>query len=160
MINKIYEMYRSLRRFGNFPTGGGKKLHEAAISYLGTDASPNDYAPDELGCAETINNIVFKAFGDYAGGDLSTYRMYHSIKNNKKFLRVFKPLYGDIVLSPTGFGNGKIVGHVGIVSFGDNILANDSRTGKFMNTYTRESWYNRYSGEGQMPVYFYRRIWS
>jgi len=151
---------KTLIRFYNFSTFAGKKLNTVAISFLGVDASPNDYAPDELGCAETINNIVFDAFGDYAGGDLSTYRMWKSIINNKKFLRVYKPLPGDIVLSPTGMGNGSIVGHVGIKTYGDNILANDSRTGKFANTYTVEEWYARYSAKGGLPVMFFRRIWS
>ena len=34
------------------------RLYEAARSFIGTDASPNDLAPDELGCAETVNEIM------------------------------------------------------------------------------------------------------
>ena len=37
------------------------KLYEAARSFIGTDASPNDLAPDELGCAETVNEIIRRA---------------------------------------------------------------------------------------------------
>jgi len=157
IMEQIYNVYKSLRRFGNFPTGAGNKLHETAIGSLGLDVAPLE---NEFGCAEAVNNIVYKAFGDYAGGDLSTYRMYHSIKNNHKFLEVFKPLPGDIILSPTGLGNGKLIGHTGIYSFGNRILSNNSETGKFTSHFTLEKWYERYSAKGGFPVLFYRRIWS
>ena len=45
------------------------RLYEAARSFIGTDASPNDLAPDELGCAETVNEIIRRAFGDYLHND-------------------------------------------------------------------------------------------
>jgi len=32
-------------------------LYETAKSFLGKDASPADEAPDEYGCAETVNEI-------------------------------------------------------------------------------------------------------
>ncbi len=156
-MEQIYNMYKSLRRIGNFPTNAGKVLHEVAISSLGRDVAPLE---NEYGCAEAVNNIVFEAFGDYAGGDLSTYRMYHAIKNNKKFLEVFKPLPGDIILSPTGFGNGTVIGHTGIYSFGNSILSNNSKTGKFTSHFNLKKWYARYAAEGGLPVTFWRRIWS
>ena len=156
LINMIYNIYKNLFNYGNFPTGAGKRLHEVAISCLGLDMTVYE---KELGCAETINNVVFKTFGDYAGGNLSTYRMYHSIKNNRKFIEVKQSLPGDIVLSPTGHGNGKIKnGHVGIVSFGGKILSNDSKTGRFMPNYDFKSWNKRYKVKGGFPVLFYRRI--
>ena len=157
MIDKIYNMYKTLYNYGNFSTLAGKKLHEVAISCLGLDIAPLE---NEYGCAEAVNNIVFKAFGDYAGGDLSTSRMYHSIKNNRKFIEIRKPLAGDIILSPTGYGNGRIAnGHTGIVSFGNTILSNDSATGKFMPNYTTESWNKRFVADGGYPIFYFRRIW-
>jgi|GEM_PF-2681440 len=156
VIKLIYNMYESLFKVINLQTSAGKRLCKYAIANLGLDVAPLN---NEFGCAEAVNNIVFEAFGDYAGGDVSTYRMYHSIKNNKKFIRVTKPLAGDIILSPTGFGNGNLSnGHVGIVSYGYSILSNDSVTGKWMPNYTFKSWKKRYGDKGGFPICYYRRI--
>jgi hypothetical protein len=66
------------------------------------------------GEAVSVNEIVFRAFNDYEGGDLSTNRMYLALPNNKKLAKVTSPIKGDIVMSPTGYGNGYVSnGHVG-----------------------------------------------
>ena len=156
----MYNLFKTLVLVFNYGTPAGAKLYNTAVGCLGTDASPNDKAPDELGCAETINDIVFKAFGDYAGGDLSTYRMYNSIRNNIKFVKVTKPVKGDIILSPTGYGNRRKVsnGHVGIVGDKNIIMSNSSATGEFIENYTIESWTNRYLVNGGYPIYYFRRL--
>jgi len=153
----IYNIYASVLRYGNFQSSAGEKLYFTALSCLGIDVAPRE---NEFGCAEAVNNIVYKAFKDYAGGDLSTYRMYHSIRNNKKFIRVTKPLRGDIILSPTGYGgqNGIKNGHTGIMGISDKIMSNDSVTGLFFENYTLRTWADRYKRKGGYPVYFYRRI--
>lgn len=156
------KFYKYLIKRFNLGTPCGEKLHQTAITCLGTDASPNDKAPDEYGCAETVNDIIYMAFEDYAGGDVSTYRMYLGIKNNPKFLRVEKPIQGDIILSPTGYGNKSKVsnGHVGIVGYDGDVMSNDSKTGKFKINYTIESWTKRYKNKGEYPIYYYRRVFK
>ena len=67
-------------------------------------------------------------------------------------------MVGNIVISPTGMGDGSIRGHVGIMGKNDVIMSNDSRTGKWMANYTIETWRERYSRKGKMPVYFYKVI--
>ena len=42
-----------------------KKFYDAAVSFLGRDASPRDQADDELGCAESLNQIYKAAFGEF-----------------------------------------------------------------------------------------------
>ena len=154
----IYFFKFLIQRF-NFGTPAGERLYSFAIKNLGIDASPRDEAPDEFGCAETVNDIVFEAFGDYAGGDRSTYRMYNSIKNNEKFVKVYKPLKGDIILSPTGYGNGNIRnGHVGIVGDSDVVMGNDSASGKFIKSYTLDTWRSRYLVRGGYPIHYFRRL--
>ena len=60
-----------LRDWLTKPDGSARsKLYLTALSCLGTDASPNDIAPDEFGCAETVNAIHKKAFGVEIGGDV------------------------------------------------------------------------------------------
>lgn len=156
MIN----FYKMLVSIFNYGTPAGRKLYLTAVECLGTDASPNDKAPDEYGCAETVNDIVYKAFGDYAGGDLSTYRMYRALKNNRMFVKVSKPLKGDIILSPTGYGgqNGINNGHTGIIGANNVIMSNSSATGKFEENYTIETWTNRYVVKGGYPIYYFRRL--
>lgn len=136
-----------------------EKLFNTALSCLGTDASPNDVAPDEYGCAETVNEVHKKCFGFPIGGELSTYKMYAVLKSSPLFTKVDSPLNGDIIISPTGYGNGKLSnGHVGIMAFGDKIMSNNSYTGKFEQNYNLATWRARYKDIGNYPVDFFRRV--
>lgn len=136
-----------------------EKLYQTAFGCIGTDASPNDVAPDELGCAETVNAIHKKTFGHEIGGSVSTYLLYQALRSSTEFIKVDAPLRGDIVISPTGYGSGGLSnGHVGIVADSGMIMSNDSRTGLFSLNYTLDSWRNRYVKLGGYPMDFYRRI--
>jgi hypothetical protein len=139
------------------------KLYEAAVKALGTDASPNDVAPDELGCAETVNELVKNTFGEYINaryGITSTYWLYKALKENILFKEVFIPSPGDVVISPTGYGKNPAIpnGHTGIVMLGGKIASNDSRTGKFEENYTIDTWSQRYVRNGGYFMKFFRRI--
>lgn len=137
------------------------RLYLMALISLGTDASPNDIAPDEFGCAETVDSIYKRAFGAYIAGSitLSTAKLYTKfLSDTTHWLEVAKPRQGDIVISPTGHGNGKIMGHVGIVGSGVNIMSNNSYTGYFEENYTLETWKARYVGSGGLPMRFFRRV--
>lgn len=156
MNDIMLKLFKSLVVSGNFATPASEKLYQVTLSCLGQDVAPLN---NEFGCAESVNNVVFKAFGDYAGGDVSTNRMYLSIINNKKFIQAKAPIQGDIILSPTGYGNGAIPnGHVGIVLDGGKIASNNSKTGLFEQNFTMESWNHRYKEAGGYPVYYFRRL--
>jgi hypothetical protein len=136
-----------------------QRLYTTAVRCLGVDASPNDVAPDEYGCAETVNAIHRLAFGFDIGGDVSTHRMFEALEYSRYFTRVEQPLPGDIIISPTGYGNGKLSsGHVGIMDFDGVIMSNNSWTGRFERNYNLTTWRERYVGIGGFPVLFYRRI--
>lgn len=141
----------------NLATPASERLYKTAKSNLGKDVAPLE---NEYGCAEAVNNIVHYAFGDYAGGDLSTYRMFHAIRVNKKFIKVSKPIRGDIILSPTGYGAAEIIsnGHVGIVSDDSKIMSNTSTNGLWLENYTLDSWKQRYKEKGRYPIYYFRRL--
>lgn len=135
------------------------KLYDAAVASIGIDASPNDIAPDEVGCAETVNAIFKSVFGAEAGGSLSTHNMYLSLLKDKRFIKVDQPLPGDIIISPTGYGSGGLSnGHVGIIGQKDTIMSNSSATGTFESNYTLKAWRDRYAGKGGYPVVFFRVI--
>lgn len=148
--------FKWLIKAGNFSTPASEKLYKVAKSCIGKDVAPLE---NEYGCAEAVNNVVHQAFGDYAGGDLSTYRMYHAIKNNRKFIEVIKPIRGDIILSPTGYGSGKVSnGHTGIMSDNNAIMSNTSVNGLWLENYTLDSWARRYKVEGDYPIFYFRRL--
>lgn len=134
-------------------------LYQTAVESLGKDASPNDAAPDEYGCAETVNAIHKKAFGDPIGGDVSTLRMYKCLQTRFDFKQVQDPQRGDIIISPTGSGGTKEVpnGHVGIMADNGVIMSNSSANGLFLKNYTLASWRNRYEKAGY-PVLFFRKV--
>jgi hypothetical protein len=147
------------------------KLYEAAYNALDQDASPLDHAPDELACAESINEIYKAAFGEYlyVGNKLSTYFLRKALRESPLFRLTNLPAPGDVIISPTGFGtrkrpNGSLVipnGHVGIVMFGSDIASNDSRPqykGKFRINYTLDSWAERWVRQGGYPLEIYRRV--
>ncbi len=143
----------------NLPTKEGIKLFETAKSLLGVDASPNDIAPDELGCAETVSNVIKKA-GFPFPVIISTKELYAQFSHDEGWLEVPNPLAGDVILSPTGLGgkNGITNGHTGVVGLNDVVMSNSSATGKFEANYTLKTWKARYQDKGGYPILFFRKI--
>lgn len=156
----IYRYLALLKAFFGSPDFSARgRLYLGALMSLGKDASPNDIVPDEYGCAESVNAIHHKVFGFDIGGDVSTNKMYKVLKTSPLFLKVDQPLEGDIIISPTGYGNGRLPnGHVGIVSKDRIVMSNDSATGTFIENYTLDTWAARYVDQGGYPVCYFRRI--
>lgn len=137
-----------------------ERLFDVALSFIGKDASPDDAAPDEYGCADTVCSILEAAFpGDVGFPHLvSTTQLYRSLQGSDKYALVLSSLEGDIVISPTGYGNGSLAnGHVGIRGSDDVIMSNSSATGTFEPNYSMEGWRNRYVTKGGFPMVFFRR---
>ena len=135
------------------------KFYKVALNYLGTDVTPSDVIPDELDCANTVNTLHLRAFGYPIGGGASTYLLYQSLKNSPYFTKVDVAEEGDIVISPSGYGNGRLRnGHVGIKDMGEGIMSNDSATGKFQKNYTMDDWRKRYVEIGGYPMDYFRRV--
>lgn len=130
------------------------KLYLVAKRAIGFDASPNDLAPDEFGCAETVSMLI-KQVVDFPV-ITGTWTLWDKLRTDTRFELVGIPEAGDIVISPTGTGNGSVTGHTGICGFDGVIMSNDSRKGTFEQNYTEESWKERYMGKGGFPVYYYR----
>lgn len=144
------------------PKTAARTLYEYALAQIGKDASPADVAPDEYGCAETVCNIIHECFGDFpleGGVIISTADLYKKLKKHPKFTQIAEFGPGDVLVSPTGYGNGGLAnGHTGIVGENNVIMSNDSATGLFKENYTIESWVARYRKIGGFPLYFFRRI--
>lgn len=139
-----------------------ERLYAAAVACIGMDASPRDFAPDELGCMESVDTIYNHAFGHFIGNGktptLSTYEGFQFLNHSGNFEVVLNPEPGCIIISPTAYGVGKLSnGHTGIVAkFG--IMSNDSETGKWQKNYTIDSWRKRYEQLGGFPVVFFKPI--
>ncbi|MFN3658162.1 MAG: hypothetical protein ACK4UO_12975 [Pseudolabrys sp.] len=137
-----------------------ERILATAELHIGKDASPNDLAPDELGCAETLSNILHEALPDFPANILSTAILYQTLRVHPNFKRVDNPEAGDIVISPTGYqptSSTVTNGHCGVVARENRILSNDSKTGKFLDNYSIEAWAKYYGLKGGYPVYFFRR---
>jgi len=138
-----------------------KKIYNSALSFLHVDASPNDLAPDEYGCADSVCGVLQKALGSEMGIDytISTAQLYRELFNSKGWILTTTPNAGDVLVSPTGYGNGGLAnGHTGIVGENGLIYSNSSATGTFEQNFTIESWKNRYVGLGGFPMFFFRKI--
>lgn len=136
-----------------------ENIYFEARSSLDNDVTPKDIVPDEYGCAEAVTAIVTKALGSFPEGSISTYQMYRSFLSSPNWIKVDVPLRGDIVISPTGYGNGKLSnGHVGICGMDGKIMSNSSADGLFKENYTIASWKDRYVTIGGYPVCYFRKV--
>lgn len=125
---------------------------------LGKDFN-NDY--NEVGCAQTVNNILKMTLGYVAGGGPSTAKMLQEISQNKNFQEVtkFDAKPGDVLLSATGTGNGKIAhGHVGFLGEGGAIYSNNSYKDMLDDHLTAKQWREYFVLKGGFPVKYYRAI--
>jgi hypothetical protein len=133
-------------------------LYQVAKSFIGRDASPKDRADDEYGCADSVNCVFKEAFGKEIGGTVSTYLMYQSLKDETRFKKVSEWKRGCIIISPSNYGNGRIVGHVGICSDDDKIMSNTSSDGIWRENFTILTWIKRYRDLGELPIMFFEPL--
>ncbi len=134
-------------------------LYEIAVGFIGRDASPNDVAPDEYGCAESVSDVIRAAFPDLMWPVLiSTRTLCAHLAASAAFEEVAVPFYGDIILSETGTGNGSVPnGHTGVVGK-HGIMSNSSQTGTWEQNYTLDAWKRHYADKGGMPTRFFRIV--
>lgn len=141
--------------FKNEPTIESTKIYQVAKESLGHKLSP---IYTVAGCVEAVNNLSKMAYGYVICDSPSTTVMYKALKADKRYIEVKEPVYGDIIISPTGYGNGKLEhGHVGIYAkFG--IMSNDSPTLKWKLNFTLKSWTSRYVTYGGFPIFYFRKV--
>lgn len=141
-------------------------LYQAAYAFIGADASPADEAPDEFGCADSLSRVIQKGLS-YLNMPLylATRTLGHYLLNSPAFRIVTEPSAGDIIISITGTGNGKVLnGHCGVVGKNKGpdgtpwIMSNDSRTGMWEVNYTLGAWRRYYVDKGALATYFFEPI--
>lgn len=135
-----------------------ENIYQTSLSLLGTDVTPDDIVPDEYDCADTICVLLKKAGFDIGDLPLTT-DLYRKLTTAPMWRKTYKPIRGDVVISPTGFGTGTLLnGHVGIVGINEKIMSNSSSSGKFEENYTFSSWRKRYVNVGGFPMVFFRKL--
>lgn len=132
------------------------KLCAVAISYLGKDASPKDKASDEVGCSESISNIIHEAFPDFPAELLATDVLNRLLKNSNRFKAELELSRGAIIISPrTATKNG----HVGICGDNGLIMSSNSKTGLFDANYNWDTWIKTFGAKGRgLHTYIYRPV--
>lgn len=127
-------------------------LYKVAYSCLDVDMAPKQ---DALGCSESLYYVMKKAGVPNLpkGAIVGTAEMSDWLKKNLK--EVETPLAGDIIMSPTGSGNGLIRGHTGIVG-NVNIMSNNSKTFLWDDEWNLKRWLKYYTGYGKLSTKYYR----
>ena len=113
-----------------------EKLLEYTITHLDEDISPLDLIKDELGCAESLSNLLQKVFPDFPIY-LSTTDLFNKLKTDKRFKATLIPHKYIIVISPRSATQ---YGHCGIFITDEKIASNNSYTGKFNGYYSWDAW--------------------
>lgn len=134
------------------PLNRGEILYKKSELLLGQDVSPKDLVPDEVGCAESVCNVIRRVYPDFPI-ITGTWTLWDYLQ--RYHTRVTRPSRGDIIISPTGTSSLRgVQGHVGI--YGERIHSNNSKTGRWDNNYNLTSWRKYYGDKLKFPVYFYQ----
>jgi len=139
----------------------GTKLYQVTMDWLDKDASPDNIAPSEVACAETLTFLINKVdptikwtsrtSTSAVNGDLS--------RMTKKFQVVQLPRAGDIRMSPSIYRNGELIhGHCAVFLDSYWMASNDSKSGKLRKNYTNDSWAERYRDKLGLQIINYRML--
>lgn len=140
-----------------FFLGMAPTLYQAAVKYLGRDASPRDLAPDYVGCAESLCNVIRESVKDFPIVT-GTWSLWQELESHPRFRRVTVPMPGTVIVAPTGtVTRAAIPGHAGIFGKANTIMSNTSATGLWEQNYTLDSWTARY-GKAGYESYMYQLI--
>lgn len=130
-------------------------IYLVAKGNLGKHLTLNPDVPPEVGCAEAVSTVLKQAgIAVPTEGIAGTAALYAWLPQNG-FSRADTPQAGDIIVSPTGMGNGTVRGHTGVVG-NAGILSNDSQSGLFLELWTIDKWQEFYGSQGGLPVAFFR----
>lgn len=132
-----------------------------AKEMIGKDASPRDQAPDELGCAESLANVLHAIDPNFSPAIVSTTKLYKALMHSPKYEATFDLEAGNILISPTGYGKyPRIIpnGHCGVFVEPNWIASNDSIKGTWEQNYTLSQWIKRYRNRGGYPLFVFRKV--
>jgi hypothetical protein len=112
------------------------RLYNAAVARIHTDASPQDRANDEFGCAESLSHVIRDVIPDFPIY-LATAQLLPALRKHLGFIEVAEPQMGCVSIFATV---GPSVGHCGVWGK-THVMSNTSATGKWEANYTHAAWY-------------------
>lgn len=134
-------------------------LLRVAKEMVGRDASPRDQAPDDLGCAESLANVIHSVDPDFPITIVSTAKLFRYLQSSPKYEATNDLGAGHILISPTGWGKRSAVipnGHCGIFDENNDIYSNNSYTGLWDKHFTLDQWITRYRINGGYPLFVFK----
>jgi len=126
---------------------------------VGKDASPLDQAPDDLGCAESLANVIHSIDPEFPVSIVSTAKLFRYLQSNPKYEATTDLGPGHIIISPTGWGKRSAIipnGHTGILDENNDIYSNNSYTGLWDKNFTLQQWITRYRVNGGYPLFIFK----
>lgn len=135
----------------------GEKLYEFCMQYYNTDPTPKDIVDDEVACAEVMSTLLNKHLGEFP---MITYtpKMLEYLKKDTRFKETTEFKTGNVIISPTGSGAGRKIGHIGIIGKDGKILSNSSSTGLWFDKFDNLSWIDNYSRIGGLNMYIFELV--
>lgn len=133
-------------------------LTDIVEQYIGKDASPKNKAKSEVACAETVSFICQQVYKDFPE-ILGTWSLRQYLESGHGWKRINTPEPNSIVVSATGTGLPKTIGHTGIVLANGVIASNNSFgqfAGKLTKNYTVDTWKKRYVDTQGMEMLYYK----
>ena len=135
-----------------------EKLLDFALTFYNVDPTPKDEVDDEVSCVFSITTILNKYFkGDFKVIDY-TPDLVGQLYLDKRFKLSNEFKEGNIVIFATKSGNGKVMGHVFMVSKNGKMLSNNSATGLWQDKYDIPMMIERYSRYGQLKMSIFELV--
>ena len=130
-----------------------ERLIAAVKESIGKDASPENKASKEVGCAESISNLLHSVFPEFPAGVVSTANLFLKLRQSPLFKGVLEPKAGGIVISPR---TETINGHVGCFITDTEIVSNDSATGLMKQNYRWNEWIEEFKNKRGLRIYLFQ----
>lgn len=142
------------------------ELYTLAKSLIGQHLTLNEAVPWMVGCAEAVSAVLhrFGTPGVPAKGIEGTAALLAFLTDSPAFQETNEYEPGNIIISATGTGNGRVRGHVGICGV-NQIMNNNSETGKWGTTWSLngpaavgQNWTQYYHVYGGIPTRFFKPV--
>lgn len=136
-----------------------EQLYQHAKSLLGKNLTLDDSIPWMVGCAQAVSYVLatLPIPGIPKKGISGTALLLKYLRESKHFEQVDTYEPGNIIINPTGFGNGKIRGHVGICGI-YQIMSNNSETGLWDTQWTIARWTDYYEKYGGITTLYFKPL--
>lgn len=142
-------------------TETGEQLYAKSKSLLGQELTPGDEIPDVVGCVANLQEVYRRTTGRYIGNGsalYSTKALKDWMLKDKNFTQPSEPLPGDILVYPTGEGNGNVSnGHCFVVGKRD-WMSNNSFNGLWSADFTEAKARAFYEKKGGFTPYIFRPV--